>query len=335
MKVLKETLGRCGAGFLTLLVKVGFKLMATLAKMTKALKVGKVGLATASFAGYAYIFTWKFALVLMASIFLHECGHVWAMRRCGVPTRGIYFIPFLGAAAVGAGLVKSRAVEVYVALWGPTVGMLLAVLVGFAYYFHPEPALAAVASWIAMINLFNLLPINPLDGGRVLKSLMFSVNRLLGLVWLSAGVLIACMLATRINFGLFSLLAFVGFFEFSGELWRKSEWMKRWLLEKRRKHEADHSRAIFVLRSPWVGAETTPSIWKAEQRNVSIAEKSMKWCDQRLARMSDAPDIPSLSAGEFFMATFSFVGLVAILWVLMVSMKHVPGAEVALKVLEG
>ena len=336
MKDLKELFGRCGAGILILLVKVGFKLMATLVKMTKALKVGKVGLATVSFASYAYIFTWKFALVLMGSIFIHECGHVWAMRRCGMPTKGVYFIPFLGAAAVSSeGAFKTRATEVYVALWGPAVGMLLAVLVGFCYFLHPDPVLAAVASWMAMINLFNLLPISPLDGGRVLKSLMFSVNRFLGLTWLAAGILVACVLATKANLGLFTFLAVIGFFEFAGELWRKSERMRRWIAKKRDEHEENHKRAIFILKFPWVSREATPAIWKMEQQNAKNAEKGMIWCDRKLATMSGNQDVPSLSVFEFAVTVFSFLGLVVILWALMVSMKHVPGAEVALKLLEG
>ncbi len=223
MKFQETLFSRCGAGFLTLVVKSGFKLLAVFAKMAKAAKVGKTGLATASFAGYAYIFTWKFALVLMSAIFIHECGHVWAMKRCGIPTKGIYFIPLLGAAAVGDGAFKTRAIEVYVTLWGPVVGMLLAALVGFCYFLHPDPVLAAFASWMAMLNLFNLLPINPLDGGRVLKSLMFSVNRFVGLIWLAVGIFVACVLAVKANLGLFVILAFVGSLEFGAELWRKSE----------------------------------------------------------------------------------------------------------------
>jgi len=87
-------------GILALFIKLGPKLLTLLAKMGKVFKVGKAALFVASFASYAYMFTWQFAAVLMFSLFVHESGHVWAMKRYGLKVKGIYFLPFIGGAAV-------------------------------------------------------------------------------------------------------------------------------------------------------------------------------------------------------------------------------------------
>ena len=68
-------------GIWGLVVKVGSKFGATIVKLAKGLKIGKVGLAGASLASYSYMFTWEFAVLIMISLFVHESGHVWA----GIP----------------------------------------------------------------------------------------------------------------------------------------------------------------------------------------------------------------------------------------------------------
>ena len=96
-------------GLLVLLAKLGAKFGAKaipfLLKIGKLSKLSWIG----SLGVYAVIFNWKFALMLIGSLFVHEYGHVWAMKREGMAVKGMYFIPFLGAAAVGAGQFPSRA----------------------------------------------------------------------------------------------------------------------------------------------------------------------------------------------------------------------------------
>ena len=180
---------------LGLLAKFGGKLLAIVIKLVKALKMGKVALAGLSFAAYASIFTWRFAFLLMGSIAFHELGHIWAMHRCGMKTRGIYFIPLFGAAAVSEEEFPSREVESFVALAGPVWGMSLALATAGIYLATQSPVYAATAGWMAMINLFNLLPINPLDGGRVAKSIFFSIHRdagrIFGILGLGACIYLA------------------------------------------------------------------------------------------------------------------------------------------------
>lgn len=198
------------AGLLALFIKVGPKILSILAKSAKGLKIGKFGLAGASLASYAYMYTWEFAAIIIFMLFFHESGHIWAMKRCGVKTKGIYFLPFIGAAAVADEKFPSRGAEVFIAIMGPIWGLLLALFTAFIYISTKNPFFAAAASWMAAINLLNLLPINPLDGGRIMKSIAYSINSGLGFSFLFIGMIASGFLAFKIGFGLFSFLLIIG-----------------------------------------------------------------------------------------------------------------------------
>lgn len=206
------------AGMLALGAKVGPKLISVIIKFAKAAKVGKMGLAVGSMAAYAYLFTWEFAVLIMVSLFIHELGHVYAMKKCGLKTKGIYFIPFLGAAAVSEEMFKTRRDEVYIAIMGPIWGFALAVGTALVYVFTGNTLFAAAAGWMAMMNLLNLLPVNPLDGGRIMKSIAFSINSKIGLAFMVVGILISIILTVWAGLMLFLILLFIGglelFFEY-------------------------------------------------------------------------------------------------------------------------
>lgn len=210
-------------GLFALAIKVGPKIIGVLAKLAKGLKVGKVGLAGASLASYAYMFTLEFAAMILLMLFVHESGHVWAMKRCGVKTQGIYFLPFVGGAAVADEEFPSRGAEVFIAIMGPIWGFALALLAGLVYVATENPLFAAAASWMAMVNLFNLLPINPLDGGRIMKSIAYSVHSRIGLVFLFMGILASGFLAFKVGLGLFVILLIVGVLELVFEYKRRTE----------------------------------------------------------------------------------------------------------------
>jgi Zn-dependent protease len=134
-------------------------------------KAGKLVLALASFAAYAFLFTWQFAVIILGMLVIHEGGHLRCMKHYGMKTRGIYLIPLIGAAAVAEGNFPSRRAEATIALAGPLTGAALAAGTGLLYFATRNGAFAAAAAWMALINLFNLLPVVPLDGGRVVKSI--------------------------------------------------------------------------------------------------------------------------------------------------------------------
>ena len=210
-------------GMAVLFFKMSPKIFTVITKLVKGLKVGKAGLAAASLASYTYIFTWEFAAMIMVMLFVHESGHIWAMKRCGIKTKGIYFIPFVGGAAVADDEFPSRRAEVFVAIMGPIWGFALAALAGLVYIWTAHPLFAAASSWMAMVNLFNLLPINPLDGGRIMKSIAYSMHSTAGLVFLVVGVVASGFHAFYIGFGLFVFLLIVGVIELALEYRRRVE----------------------------------------------------------------------------------------------------------------
>src|SRR5690554_1005065 len=102
------------------LAGIGFKLL-------KTAKLFKVALAAASVSVYSVMFTFEFALALVAILVFHEYGHLRAMKKFGIPTKGMYLIPFVGGLAVGD-KPGSRWQDVYISLMGPIYGLLMTVV---------------------------------------------------------------------------------------------------------------------------------------------------------------------------------------------------------------
>jgi Zn-dependent protease len=217
------TTARTSFGLLPLLAKIGPNLAAIFGKLGKAavtgLKTFKVGTAAVSLAAYGLLFNWRSAAALLLMIAWHEYGHVHAMRRCGVKVRGIYFIPFLGGAAVHEAPIADRSAQAYVSLNGPLWGLYLtlAVVVGFYATGQRYPWLAVVAAIFAAVNLFNLLPIIPLDGGRTLSAIAFSVGSRVGLASAFGLLALGLVAAGLSGLGLLALLIGVGALEFATE----------------------------------------------------------------------------------------------------------------------
>jgi Zn-dependent protease len=177
-------------------------------------KAGKLLLALASFAVYAFLFTWQFAVIFVGMLVIHECGHLRCMKHYGMKTRGIYLIPLVGAAAVAEDNFPSRRAEATVALAGPLTGAVLAAGTGLVYFATRDGAFAAAAAWMALINLFNLLPVVPLDGGRVVKSITCSIGSRTGLAALIAGMLLGAVLAFTADLLIFVIVIPLGLLDY-------------------------------------------------------------------------------------------------------------------------
>jgi len=197
-------------GIMILLIKIGGKFVKPLLGGGKLLKVGLFG---GSAAAYSAIFGWKVAVMILVLLFLHEGGHLVAMKMRGMKTKGMYFIPFLGAAAVSEEEFPSREAEGFVALMGPTVGLALCLFSYFLYEMTGDLEFAAAAGWMALINLLNLLPIMPLDGGRVLRSISFSFNSGSGIYFTFLGMIIGTIVLIKMGVYLFVILIPIGILE--------------------------------------------------------------------------------------------------------------------------
>ena len=150
-----------------------------LAKFGKAalLLVGKgkflatAGSMLVSIAAYALIWGWKFGAVFVALLFIHEIGHVIQLRREGVKASAPMFIPFLGAFVAMKEMPKDAGAEARVGLAGPVLGSLGCLIPVALWQITGDDFWQAGAFIGIFLNLFNLLPILPLDGGRAMAAL--------------------------------------------------------------------------------------------------------------------------------------------------------------------
>ncbi|OGF22771.1 MAG: hypothetical protein A2V63_06335 [Candidatus Eisenbacteria bacterium RBG_19FT_COMBO_70_11] len=120
-----------------------------------------------SVGAYATLWGLPFALGFVLLIFVHELGHAVVLRREGIPAGAPVFIPFVGAFITMRGMPRDAYVEAKVALGGPVLGSLGAWAVLGAGIALQQPLLAALGHVGILINLFNLIPVSPLDGGRI------------------------------------------------------------------------------------------------------------------------------------------------------------------------
>ncbi len=116
---------------------------------------------------YATQWGWPFALGFVLLIFVHELGHAVVLRHEGIPAGAPVFIPFVGALIAMRGQPRDAGVEAVVAIGGPVLGSLGAWAVLAAGVVLQQPLLAALGHVGIMLNLFNLIPVPPLDGGRI------------------------------------------------------------------------------------------------------------------------------------------------------------------------
>ncbi len=118
-----------------------------------------------SVAGYTIFWGWKFAVGFVALLFVHELGHVLEARRQGLKTGGVYFIPFLGAVMLLKQRSKDAAQAAWLGLGGPILGSAAAALTWLGGLAFESDLLVALGFTGFLLNLFNLIPVMPLDGG--------------------------------------------------------------------------------------------------------------------------------------------------------------------------
>jgi Zn-dependent protease len=124
-----------------------------------------------SVGAYALLGGWWFGVGLVALIFVHEMGHVLALRRQGVRASAPLFIPFMGAVIGMRGLPSNAWREAEIALAGPLLGSVAAAAIWGAGAYEHSNFLIALAFVGFFLNLFNLIPLVPLDGGRAVGAL--------------------------------------------------------------------------------------------------------------------------------------------------------------------
>lgn len=143
----------------------------TLLLLLKAGKLGKVlltgGTMLISVIAYSWFFGWPYAVGFVALILVHEMGHYIAARQRGLDVGAPTFIPFVGAWIQLRDQPRDAETEAYVGVAGPLAGTIGALCVYYVARNQQSQLLLALAYAGFFLNLFNLIPLSPLDGGRV------------------------------------------------------------------------------------------------------------------------------------------------------------------------
>jgi Zn-dependent protease len=166
-------------------------------------------------AAFAIPFGLESAVILVAALFVHEFGHLLAFRMIGQPWGRMIFLPFLGALAVPRMGYETQAQSVFSALMGPAFSLIIPALAVAAVYNDAltAPHLITIGLVAAALNLFNLLPVEPLDGGVALRSVfahLFGGKARFGLMIVGAAILAGGIILTQpvlLIFGGISILA--------------------------------------------------------------------------------------------------------------------------------
>ena len=166
------------SGILALLAVAGAFLLKFLKPLLiglKALKAGavlKTGLTMVlSMWAYALAWGWAYGVIFVVLILVHEMGHVYALREFGVRAGAPLFIPFVGAFVALKEMPKNVRIEAWTAIAGPIVGTGGAMLCWSAALYTGSSFWMAAAYTGFFLNLFNLIPISPLDGGRTVAAI--------------------------------------------------------------------------------------------------------------------------------------------------------------------
>ena len=174
-------------GLLLLLLKVKFIGTA----LTMLLSIG----------AYALLFPVWFAVGIVVLIWVHEMGHVLQLKREGIKASAPMFIPFLGAFVAMKEMPKNALAEARVGLAGPVLGTLGSLAALGLYWGTQNPVFLGLAFFNSIINLFNLAPILPLDGGRAVGA-MSPLFWILGLGVMAAMFFVAPIMLFIVVLGL-------------------------------------------------------------------------------------------------------------------------------------
>jgi len=200
--------------------------------LLKAKFVGTALTMVVSVGAYALIFPVWFAVGFVVLIWIHEMGHVLQLRREGIPASAPWFIPFLGAFVAMKQMPKNALAEARVGLAGPVLGSLGALGAWGVYEATGAPLFLGLAYVGFFLNLFNLLPMLPLDGGR-------AVGALSPVFWVVGLAIMVALLFVYPN----PVLIIIGFLG-GAELWRR--WRSRNTPEARQYREMEPSQRLIV-----------------------------------------------------------------------------------------
>lgn len=172
--------------------------------------------------GYYFFSRWDLLLLITAIVIFHELGHFFAMKFFHYQDLGIFFIPLLGAYVSGSKRDVSQKESAVILLAGPLPGIILGILLYLLWINNPSLSLGGISFYtvsllLIILNLFNLLPVYPLDGGQLLNRVFFNEENWLSkiFIFLSIGLLI--WFAWKSNFPVLFIFPAMMIFRLMGE----------------------------------------------------------------------------------------------------------------------
>jgi Zn-dependent protease len=197
--------GAAGTGILGVLLKFGTAMLAGIKYVFAFVKFGSALSIVISLAIYAAAFGWQFGVGIIFLLFLHEMGHVLVLRAKGVPASAPIFIPLMGAFVAMKGMPRNAKDEAEIAIAGPLLGTVAALLCLVPFFLGSRSGLwPALAYFGFFINLFNLIPVTPLDGGRI-------VGAISRWAWILGLALLVGVLVLRFNLFLLMIVILSAF----------------------------------------------------------------------------------------------------------------------------
>ncbi|MGZ8509036.1 MAG: site-2 protease family protein [Chitinophagaceae bacterium] len=156
--------------------------------------------------GY-YIFpSYKMLLLITAIVIIHELGHFLAMKYYRYSDLGIFFIPLLGAYVSGTKREVSQIQSSIILLAGPLPGIIIGIILHFidnnssAGYYPFDISLSQIALLFIILNLINLLPVYPLDGGQLLNRVFLDEESHISKLFIFLSAAFMCWVAWKLNF---------------------------------------------------------------------------------------------------------------------------------------
>ena len=129
--------------------------------------------------------SWFAVLLLVTVIFIHEAGHFIAMKFFGYKAVNMTFVPFVGAYVSGTATNLSRRNKLIVLLAGPLPGIIIGSILLLLHQNNYNETFRQLSILFLLLNVFNLLPVFPLDGGQFFQTLFFNGSRIIQLIFLS------------------------------------------------------------------------------------------------------------------------------------------------------
>jgi Zn-dependent protease len=171
-----------------------------------------LGLSLLVFAGLG-IFKWdlEYLIILAVAIFIHELGHLAAMKLFRYKNLKMLFLPLIGGIASGESKEQNSTKIALISLFGPLTGFLSCFAALVLWSFNKSPVLMHYTYFALLLNVFNLLPIVPLDGGYFLNETLFSRFPVAELVFRIFAVLSMGFLAYHLESWVFGILALLTF----------------------------------------------------------------------------------------------------------------------------